>query len=94
MQAHLVVEDEDVEVLALIDGLGEITRPSLVMVDRHLGGLGLAGAVDAAMAHNLLRWAWGVLYSCPCMNGCEQCTPSVVLKRGADKQGVLKLLGG
>lgn len=94
MQAHLVVEDEDVEVLALIDGLGEITRPSLVMVDRHLGGLGLAGAVDAAMAHNLLRWAWGVLHSCPCMNGCEQCTPSVVLKRGADKQGVLKLLGG
>ncbi len=94
MQAHLVVEDEDVEVLALVDGLGEVTRPSLVMVDRHLGGLGLAGAVDAAMAHNLLRWAWGVLYSCPCMNGCEQCTPSVVLKRGADKQGVLKLLGG
>ncbi len=94
MQAHLVVEDEDVEVLALVDGLGEVTRPSLLMVDRHLGGLGLAGAVDAAMAHNLLRWAWGVLYSCPCMNGCEQCTPSVVLKRGADKQGVLKLLGG
>lgn len=94
MQAHLVVEDEDVEVLALVDGLGEVTRPSLVMVDRHLGGLGLAGAVDAATVHNLLRWAWGVLYSCPCMNGCEQCTPSVVLKRGADKQGVLKLLGG
>jgi len=94
MQAHLVVEDEDVEVLALFDGLGELSRPALVIVDRHLGGLGLAGAVDAAMAHNLLRWAWGVLYSCPCMNGCEQCTPSVVRKHGADKQGVLKLLGG
>ena len=94
LQAHLVIEDEDVEVLALEGGLGEVTRPSLVLVDRHLGGLGLAAAVDAAMAHNLLRWAWGVLYSCPCMNGCEQCTPKVVLQRGADKQGVLKLLGG
>ena len=41
-----------------------------------------------------LRWAWGVLYSCPCMNGCEQCTPPEVLKRGADKQGVLKLVAG
>lgn len=94
LQAHLVIEDEDVEVWRWEGGLGEVTRPSLVLVDRHLGGLGLAAAVDAAMAHNLLRWAWGVLYSCPCMNGCEQCTPKVVLQRGADKQGALKLLGG
>ncbi|MFO0576214.1 MAG: DUF1998 domain-containing protein [Polyangia bacterium] len=94
LPAHLVVEDEDIEVLALTGGLGELRRPALVFVDRHLGGLGVASALDAATAHNLLRWAWGVLYSCPCMNGCDKCSPQVVLKRGADKQGVLKLLGG
>lgn len=94
LPAHLTVEDEDVEVLALPAGLGELGRPSLVFVDRHLGGIGVSAAIDAATAHNLLRWAWGALYSCPCMNGCEKCTPPLVLKRGADKQGVLKLLGG
>lgn len=94
LPAHLVVEDEDVEVLALAAGIGEIARPALLFVDRHLGGIGVASAIDAATAHNLLRWAWGVLYSCPCMNGCEQCTPPDVLKRGADKQGVLKLVAG
>lgn len=94
LPAHVVTEDEDIEVLAYPDGFLDIPRPALLFVDRHLGGLGLDAALDAQALYNLLRWAWGVLYSCPCMKGCAQCVPASVLKQGPDKQGVLQLLGG
>ena len=71
-----------------------MARPSLVFVDRHPDGLGLADALDPATVHDLLRWTWGVLYRCPCVAGCASCTPADVLAAGADKLGALKLLGG
>ena len=88
------VERDDVELVLAHDGLGGVARPSLVFVDRHPDGLGLADALDPATVHDLLRWTWGVLYRCPCVEGCASCTPADVLAAGADKLGALKLLGG
>jgi hypothetical protein len=88
------VERDDVELVLAHEGLGGVTRPSLVFVDRHPDGLGLADALDPATVHDLLRWTWGVLYRCPCVEGCASCTPADVLAAGADKLGALKLLGG
>ena len=42
----------------------------------------------------ILRWTWGVLNRCSCLQGCEGCTPARVLAEGPDKVGALKLLGG
>lgn len=94
LPAHVVHEDEDAHVLACPEGFSGLSRPALLFVDRHLGGLGLADALTAEAIYKLLRWTWGVLYRCPCMNGCAQCVPAIALAQGADKQGVLKLLGG
>ncbi len=94
LPAHLLAEPDDIEVLACAEGIGELQRPALAFVDRNLEGIGVAAALDASTVHDLLRWAWGVLYSCRCMNGCPECTPPDVLQTGSDKQGALKLLGG
>lgn len=94
VSAHLLVEPEDVDAVAYPAGFGNVARPALVFVDRHLGGVGVADALDAATVHNLFRWTWGILYRCPCMNGCDKCTPPDVLAAGTDKVGALKLLGG
>ena len=92
--AHLLVEPEDVDVVAFPAGFAQVARPALVFVDRHLGGIGVADALDAATVHNLFRWTWGILYRCPCMNGCDKCTPPELLATEPDKVGALKLLGG
>ncbi len=92
--AHLLVEPEDVELVIYPDGFGGVQRPALAFVDRHVGGIGVAEALDPRTLHELMRWTWGVLYGCPCMKGCEACTPADVLAAGPDKVGALKLLGG
>jgi hypothetical protein len=92
--AHLLVEPEDVDVVAFPSGFANVARPALVFVDRHLGGIGVSSALDAATIHNLFRWTWGILYRCPCMNGCDKCTPPELLATEPDKVGALKLLGG
>ena len=94
LAAHLLADPEDIEVLSYPDGLGAVSRPALVFVDQNVGGIGIAEALDAKTLRDLLRWTWGVLYSCPCMTGCAACTPPEVLRPGPDKQGALKLLGG
>lgn len=94
LPSQLAADDEDIEVLAFAGGFGTIQRPALVFVDRNVGGVGVAEALDARTVHELLRWSRGVLHSCPCMNGCPECTPPDVLASGPDKQGALKLLGG
>lgn len=94
LPAHLLAEPDDIEVIARPQGIGALGRPALVFVDRNLDGIGVAEALDARTVHDLLRWAWGVLNSCSCMDGCPACTPIEILQSGADKQGALKLLGG
>ena len=93
LPAHVRAAQEDVEVQALAEGLGGLARPALVFVDRHVGGMGVAEAIDAEAVHDLLRWERGVLFHCPCMDGCANCTSPEMLAVGADKQGVLQLLG-
>lgn len=92
LPAHVRAAQEDVEVIA-VESFGGLARPALVFVDRHLGGMGVAEVLDADALHDLLRWARGVLFHCPCMDGCANCTPPEVLAAGADKQGVLAMLG-
>jgi len=92
--AHLRVERDDLELVIAHDGLANVSRPALVFVDRHPDGIGLADALDTTTVHDLLRWTWGVLYRCPCVDGCKACTPADVLAAGPDKVGALKLLGG
>lgn len=92
--AHVRVERDDLEIVIAADGLAGLARPALVIIDRHVGGIGLAGALDPGTVHDLLRWTWGVLFRCPCVEGCPQCTPRDVLAAGPDKVGALKLLGG
>lgn len=94
LPSQLLAEPEDIEVLALPEGHGGIHRPALVFADRNVGGIGVAEALEKRTLHDLLRWTRGVLYSCPCMQGCPGCTPPEVLTKGPDKQGALKLLGG
>ena len=96
LPAHLLIEREDVEVLAFPDGLpfGQVNRPTLAFVDRHVGGIGVAEALDPRTMHNLLRWTWGVLNHCPCIEGCERCSPASVLAAGPDKIGAIQLLTG
>jgi len=94
LPAHLLVEPEDVDLVLYPDGFGGVQRPALALVDRHVGGIGVADALDPRTIHELLRWTWGVLYGCPCMKGCDTCTPPDVLAAGPDKVGALKLLGG
>lgn len=83
-----------ISVVIAPDGIGGVARPALVIVDRHVGGIGLAEALDAATIQHLLRWTWGVLFRCACVEGCATCTPPEVLAAGPDKVGALKLLGG
>jgi len=92
--AHVRVERDDLELVIAHEGLAGLARPALVFVDRHLDGIGLADALDPSTVHDLLRWTWGVLYRCPCVAGCAQCTPADVLAAGPDKVGALQLLGG
>lgn len=75
---------------AFVDGLG----PGLAIVDRYVGGMGVARAVDDTMIQELLTWARALLFDCSCMAGCERCTPPQVLRVGPAKQEVLALLEG
>jgi hypothetical protein len=94
--AHLGSAQEDVEILDALSGFADVSRPALLFVDRHIGGMGVAEALPPDVVHELLRWARALLASCPnmsCLDGCTLCTPAEVLKQGPDKQGVLQMLG-
>ncbi|MEN9799124.1 MAG: hypothetical protein RL653_2820 [Pseudomonadota bacterium] len=93
--AHLLARDEDVEVVALSAGeLGAGSPAGLAVVDRHLGGMGVAEALDRATLASLFRWASSVTRCAnpACVEGCAQCTPEDVEQ--PDAVGVRRLLAG
>jgi len=73
-----------------IEGMGA----GVAVVDRFIGGMGFARALDDGALQELLVWTRAMLFECSCMDGCERCSPPAVLRVGADKQAVLKMLQG
>ncbi|MCA9572715.1 MAG: DUF1998 domain-containing protein, partial [Myxococcales bacterium] len=66
----------------------------IAVVDRFIGGMGFASALDDTSVHELLVWSRAMLFECGCMDGCEKCTPPQVLRVGTAKQEVLAFLDG
>jgi hypothetical protein len=91
--AHLLASDEDIEVISMGAGLYPEAPAGLVVVDRHLQGMGVAEAMDLALIEEVLKWVRALLANCRCPHGCPECTPQDVLDSGPDKSGVLGLLG-
>lgn len=89
---HLQLADEDAEVVPVSAGFVPGYGPGLAFVDRHVGGMGLARALDAGTIVHLLRWARALLFECGCMEGCGLCTPERVLRARPAKQQVLRML--
>lgn len=89
---HLRVRDEYLEVEAF-NGYGGENVPALVFIDRRVGGVGVADALGLEAVFSMLKWTQALMKSCPCMHGCERCTPSEVLHHKA-KQSAIQLLGG
>jgi len=92
LPSHLAVGIEDCEVTVVGRGLVDGTGFGIAIVDRHVGGLGIAEALDDGTVIDLLRWVRAVLYACPCDVGCARCTPESVLRAGPDKAAVLAML--
>lgn len=90
--AWLFTSGEDVDVIPLPPGLFADAPAGLGIVDRSVQGLGVAEAIDAAAAAEILRWARAVLGGCRCTDGCAVCTPPEVLAAGPDKAGALQIL--
>ncbi|MDP2314260.1 MAG: DUF1998 domain-containing protein [Pseudomonadota bacterium] len=90
---HLLAGDDDVHVIPVEAGLSAQLPAGIVAVDRYVGGMGMAEALDADVVENALIWVRRLLQGCPCDHGCPRCTPETVLAQGPDKGGVLRLLG-
>lgn len=84
----------DVSVVPVRAGFVEGRAAGIGVVDRFVGGMGFAEALDDARLQEILAWTRAMLYECPCMDGCERCTPPQVLRVGPAKQRVLQLLEG
>jgi hypothetical protein len=91
--AHLLASDEDLDVVPVGPGLYPEAPAGIVVVDRHLQGMGVAEALDLALVGETLKWVRALLAQCGCAHGCSECTPPEVLEFGPDKSGVLELLG-
>lgn len=91
---HLQAAPEDVEVIAVEAGFADFGNPGIAFVDRHLGGLGVAEALEPAVIHELIVWSRSLIYSCHCLEGCDHCSPHDLPTHLRDKQGVLRLLDG
>jgi hypothetical protein len=95
LRSHLLVRDDDVEVVGAAAGWWPSLGPGLLVVDRHVQGLGVAEALDEAMVRSVFDWVFAILSRCTCQRGCSKCTPAEVLDAGApDKEGALSLIGG
>jgi hypothetical protein len=93
---HFAVEDDKLRVEALPSGFaadaGGSGSPSLAFIDRHIGGIGMADALTPHLLGSLFKWSRSALHSCPCMDGCERCTPGSVLGLRA-KQDAIQMMG-
>jgi hypothetical protein len=85
---------DDVAVTPVRAGFLPGQGAGIAVVDRFIGGMGFAAALDDATLHDLLTWARVLLYECDCMEGCERCSPPSVLRVGPAKQEVLGFLEG
>jgi hypothetical protein len=95
LRALLLVEVDDVDVVAVPPGWVEGWPAGIVAVDRHVQGMGVAEALDEHVIREGLELVYAILHQCDCANGCAKCTPREVLEDGKpDKGGVLALLGG
>ncbi|MCB9678572.1 MAG: DUF1998 domain-containing protein [Alphaproteobacteria bacterium] len=94
LPVFLRCEAADVAVTPVRAGFLEGMGAGVAVVDRFVGGMGFANALDDGALAELLTWARAMLYECGCMDGCEKCSPAAVLRVGPDKQAVLKMLDG
>lgn len=92
LPAHLRLDADDFEVIAVGRGLRPGLGAGIAVIDRHVGGLGIARTLDDGTVIEVLRWARAVLYACSCEQGCVDCTPESVLRARPDKQAVLRML--
>jgi hypothetical protein len=93
---HFRVEDDKLKVEALPQGFaadkGGSDSPSLAFIDRHIGGIGMADVLTPHLLGSIFKWSRSALHSCPCMDGCDLCTPASVLKLQA-KQDAIQMMG-
>jgi hypothetical protein len=90
--AWLRCRDENIEVVPRLSGFDGIDSPALLVVDRHVGGAGVADALSLPTLVRLLRWVRAVMTSCACDSGCVRCTPPEILHLAA-KNEAIGLLG-
>jgi hypothetical protein len=91
--ALLLAGEEDIEVVPIAAGLIPGASHGMVAIDRHVGGMGVIGALDGETVDQALQWVRAILQDCSCANGCSDCTPARALAQGPDKVSVLRLLG-
>jgi hypothetical protein len=90
--AHLRCLDENIEVEPRIGGYESIDSPALLVIDRHVGGAGVADALTLDVIVRSLRWVQAVMKSCRCDHGCRRCVPPEVARLAA-KNEAIALLG-
>jgi len=90
--AWLRCRDENIDVVPRIDGWGGIESPALLVIDRHVGGAGVADALTLPTLLGMLKWVRAIMVACPCDTGCARCTPPEVLDLSA-KNDAIGLLG-
>jgi len=91
--AHLLAGEEDIEVVPVEAGLSAGLPAGMIVVDRHVQGMGVMEALDLSVVGEVLKWVGAILRGCPCPHGCPDCSPREALDMGPDKTGVLRLLG-
>jgi hypothetical protein len=91
--AHLLASDDDIHVVPLPDRYYKELPAGVAAVDRYVGGMGVAEALDVQLVEGVLDWVRQILQRCPCEHGCPKCTPAEAMRFGPEKGGVLRILG-
>ncbi len=103
LPVHLGVEEDALEVVALLDEtIDEMQTYGVAIVDLYPGGIGLVDAIrdDNTLILQLLTWTRSWLETCACQSdaGCEECLRSpAALAANSDqpplRSAALQLLG-
>ncbi len=98
LRSHVLASPEDVDVVPLPAGWWPGEGGGFLVIDRYVGGMGLAGTLHEALVRSALTWTRTILRRCDCPNGCPRCSPPEILDPDEggrpDKTGVITLLGG